>query len=308
MREADVTIGIPVYNEQRFIESAIRSAAPQCATLIVSDNASTDRSGEIARSMCDEYKNVMLVRQAENIGAAANFRLLLDGTKTRYFMWLGGHDMIPPGYVASLRRMLDENSDAVLAFGESRHVSVDGRDAGIYQYFYGAMLADPSAAVRLLALIRFLTDCSLIHGVFRTDALRRSWAPERCLGVDHILLSQAALLGRFVHVPETQLIRRDAHAADTAEAQLERVTGRSEEMPVHKYRQMQQRQYSLAFVATGTAGVRKWLYLLNVRYHLVGRFGPFAASRAGRLAEKVLLAVFGLLGKTGRPAWKLSQR
>ncbi|MBT8120914.1 MAG: glycosyltransferase, partial [Gammaproteobacteria bacterium] len=40
-----LTIGIPVYNEKDRIERAIRSAAPQCEKLIVSDNASSDGTG-----------------------------------------------------------------------------------------------------------------------------------------------------------------------------------------------------------------------------------------------------------------------
>jgi glycosyltransferase involved in cell wall biosynthesis len=48
-----VSVGLFVYNGARFIEEALQSILNQTFTdfeLIISDNASTDRTGEIAQS------------------------------------------------------------------------------------------------------------------------------------------------------------------------------------------------------------------------------------------------------------------
>lgn len=278
MHRNGVTIGIPVYNEQAFIESAIRSAAPQCETLRISENSSTDNSAAICEALCRDYSNAVCVRQQTNIGAADNFKFLLEQTTTPYFMWLGGHDMIPDGYVSVLKQALDDDSSAVLAFGAARHIAVGDAESLRYEYFYSAGLADESPTVRLLTLIRFLSDCSLVHGVFRTNVLKNAWPAEKCLGVDHILLAKAALVGKFVYVPETHLIRRDAHPGDTTEAQLVRITGESADGMEARYTEMQRKLFELSMVTTKSQGLAGLVFLLKARYYLVSGFGPFAET------------------------------
>lgn len=297
MQNKTVTIAIPVYNEERFIGQTILSALPQCDVLLVSDNASSDGSYAISETLCKGHPNARCHRQVENIGAAKNFKFLLDQATTPYFMWLGGHDNIPTEYVARLKQALDGNEDAVLAFGSAHHITADGKRNFIYDYSYSESLKKESASVRILGLVRFLTDCSLIHGIFRTDALRRAWTDEKYLGNDHVLLTKAAQLGKFIYVPKTHFLRRDIHSNDTPEAQLARITGQAGNDIGKSYSEMQTQQYHFAAADVSKKGITRIFFLMKVRYYLVLRFGPFAEKASTRFLEQSLCRLLSLAGR-----------
>jgi glycosyltransferase involved in cell wall biosynthesis len=287
-----VTIGIPLYNEEKYIEETIRSAATQCGTLWISDNASTDGSAAICERVSREYPNVHFVKQSHNMGAIANFKFLLDKAATPYFMWLGGHDALPDGYVRQPTQLLEDCPEAVLAYGASHHVDVNGNPSGDYEYFYSAMLADKSPAIRILGLIRHLSDCSLIHGIFRTEALRAVWnatGDEAYRGGDHVLLGHAAIKGQFLYAPQTYLIRRDAHPIDSPHEQLKRMGVRQPDSEQLRYSEMQRRQYAQAKSVSKGAGLSGLLYRLKARTILVQRFGPFGEAAVARKLDLFLL-------------------
>src|SRR6266511_793350 len=71
-----VSIGLPVFNVERFVAEAIDSILAQTFTdfeMIVSDNASTDRTEEICRQYAEKDERIRYVRNRENYGAAFNF-------------------------------------------------------------------------------------------------------------------------------------------------------------------------------------------------------------------------------------------
>jgi glycosyltransferase involved in cell wall biosynthesis len=292
-----ITIGIPVFNEEKHVEAAVRSAAPQCDLLLVSDNASTDRSGEICRRLAVEFRHLAYFRQPQNIGAADNFKFLLDRATTSEFMWLGAHDRLPPDYVSKLHPALNIGPDVVLAYSPTRHIDGADQTVSCYEYAFNDVLCSSAATLRLLALIRFLTDCSMIHGIFRTAALREAWIADRFIGVDHVLLSTTALLGRFVYVPDAQYYRRDVHLTDTKAAQLVRIVGgASSNFPT--YSEMQRRQWALMLQATRGLGIAGIGRRCAARYFLVKRFGPFSRSPIALLGETILNNVFWLYRRT----------
>ena len=76
-----VIIGIPIYNEEKHIETTIESAINQTyenTEIIISDNCSSDRSYEIAQQYPKKYSNIKVIKHKENIGAANNFKYLLE--------------------------------------------------------------------------------------------------------------------------------------------------------------------------------------------------------------------------------------
>ena len=91
-----VSIGMPVFNGDKFIREALDSLLAQTFTdfeLIISDNASTDRTEAICREYAERDKRIRYVRQAENLGPAANFRFVLDEAVGEYFMWAAADDL-----------------------------------------------------------------------------------------------------------------------------------------------------------------------------------------------------------------------
>ena len=76
-----VSIGVPVYNEERFLDASLTSLRQQDypnLEILIADNASTDRTLEICERHAAEDARIRVVRSAENRGAIANFQRALD--------------------------------------------------------------------------------------------------------------------------------------------------------------------------------------------------------------------------------------
>ena len=91
-----VSIGMPVYNGGKFIREAIDSLLNQTFCdfeLIISDNASTDDTGNICLEYVEKDARVRYVRQKENIGASENFVYVVTRAAGDYFMWAAADDI-----------------------------------------------------------------------------------------------------------------------------------------------------------------------------------------------------------------------
>ena len=93
--EEEITVGIPVYNGGTEVERAIKSVLNQTFTkfkVLISDNASTDESAEICKSLEKIDRRIQVHRHDINIGGIQNFYFLLKQARTEYFVWLAHDD------------------------------------------------------------------------------------------------------------------------------------------------------------------------------------------------------------------------
>ena len=76
-----ISIGIPVYNGEKFIRKCIESVLQQTNRnfeLIISDNASTDSTPEICKEFLNKDDRISFERQDKNMGGCWNFNFLLQ--------------------------------------------------------------------------------------------------------------------------------------------------------------------------------------------------------------------------------------
>jgi glycosyltransferase involved in cell wall biosynthesis len=114
--KAPITIGMPVYNAEALIDNAIRSVLRQTYAdfrVVISDNASTDGTSEICARHARDDPRVTYIRQSENIGAEANFDLLLTEARSKYFMWAAADDTRSDDFLALNIAFLDAHPDFV---------------------------------------------------------------------------------------------------------------------------------------------------------------------------------------------------
>lgn len=112
-----ISIGMPVYNGEKFIEESLNSILSQSYSdfkLIISDNNSTDNT----RYICEKYASIdsriTYVCQEKNIGAAQNFIFVFNNRKkTKYFMWAACDDSWSENWLELLISNF-ENSDSGL--------------------------------------------------------------------------------------------------------------------------------------------------------------------------------------------------
>ena len=89
-----VSIIIPVYNLENYIENCLNSLVNQTyrnLEFLVIDDGSKDRSGEIIKSMAEKDSRIVYIRQ-ENAGVSAARNNGLDRAKGDYIMFADGDD------------------------------------------------------------------------------------------------------------------------------------------------------------------------------------------------------------------------
>ena len=196
-----LTIGIPTYNEEKYIKQTILSCIDQAGVVVVSDNASTDGTEKICRELAEKYPNLLYVRQQENIGEIANFNFVLNKATSKYFMWCGGHDYLDPNSTCHAVHLL-EKSNAAGCFPASRSVDLENNEMGIYDCWYAHRLSSDSALQRVYTLICHLHEVSLFYGVYKTE-LAKKHPYRKMIGSDHEFVCAMAMHGRLLFSPRT---------------------------------------------------------------------------------------------------------
>lgn len=122
-----VSIIIPVYNNEKYVEKCIRSVMNQTfrdLEILVIDDGSTDKSGEILDHLAAEDKRIRLFHQ-ENSGVAAARNKGLDSATGEYLTFVDGDDYITPEYIEKLHTCAVEKGAKMVICGLT-YVDKDG--------------------------------------------------------------------------------------------------------------------------------------------------------------------------------------
>lgn len=206
-----VTLAMPVRNGADYIESAIESLLAQTFEdfeLIVTDNASTDRTAEIVRAFAARDERVQYHLNPTDLGAAGNYNRGFELARGEYLKWCAHDDLISPNYLKRAVTALDEDPQAVLAYGTTQMIDGDGTPFDGNPPVLSAM-DDPRPAARFERAIRIGGSCGAIFGLFRKSALERSLLHRKYYQSDRALLAEMALLGKFVFLEDIVFLNRE---------------------------------------------------------------------------------------------------
>lgn len=208
-----VSIGLPVYNGEAYLSQALDSLLNQTFTdfeLIVSDNASTDRTSEICLDYAARDPRIIYLRNSENLGAARNYNLLVHAARGEYFKWQAADDGCAPQFLQHCVEVLDQDEKTVLCY--PRTTIIDEHGALLEEYPDELHLTSSSAVQRYAKFhqrFRTLDKCNSVFGLNRLNALRKTRLIGSFRASDMILLGELALLGKFFELPEHLFFRRD---------------------------------------------------------------------------------------------------
>jgi glycosyltransferase involved in cell wall biosynthesis len=203
-----VTVGLPVYNGQNYLESALDGLLAQTFTdfeLIISDNASTDRTERICREYAARDPRIRYFRRPRNVGVVLNHNALVPVARGRYFKWAGHDDVYEPDLLARCVEGLEADPSAVLANVWDGVVDDCGRRTALP---YRLRTEDSAAHVRFRSVLRE-DGGNDFYGMFRTDVIRRMRPQGTYLHMDRVLVAEASLMGRFHEIPDVLYYRRD---------------------------------------------------------------------------------------------------
>ncbi len=112
----EVSVIIPVYNAEKFIERAAKSALkqPETKEVILIDDGSTDRSADICRELADNNERIIFFQHAgqRNLGPGATRNVGLKNASCEYIAFLDADDFYVENRFATTRQIFAENKIA----------------------------------------------------------------------------------------------------------------------------------------------------------------------------------------------------
>ncbi|MEZ5923167.1 MAG: glycosyltransferase family 2 protein [Hyphomicrobiaceae bacterium] len=221
-----LSIGLPVYNGESFLEETLDGMRRQTYgnfELIISDNASTDRTEQICRQYASEDRRIRYVRQDRNLGAVANFNHVFSLGNAPFFKWIAHDDAYDPRYLDTVMAIIETDPDVVLAHTAVRFIDETGKEfarddarggyAGpwdsAYRYPDSTTIGDsPSARDRFRQVLIGALWGTHMFGVIRRDALARTELLANFVSSDRAMLAELALMGRFRAAKERYFKKR----------------------------------------------------------------------------------------------------
>lgn len=201
-----VTIAIPAYNRSDLLREALSSAVAQTFSdfeVLVSDNASSEDLKNVVASFDDD--RLKLVRQPQSLGAAGNWRYVLETPRTPFVAWLHADDLWEPDHLQRAMDHFRHHDDAVLHScavgffnknGEQYVQRLRGHESDEEPTFFSSRKA------LLEWLYRLISQCS--SNVFRREALSGLWwGPENLFySLDFLLIGQVLCRGGWIYDPK----------------------------------------------------------------------------------------------------------
>lgn len=214
-----VTIGLPVFNGERYLDGALTSVLSQTykdLELIISDNGSTDATLDICRRFCRMDSRVRYMRSPSNRGAAWNYNHVFAHARGRYFRWLGHDDRCSDTYLAKLVEVLESEARTTVAvYPLTQWCDAEGRETTVADPRYD--LSSPVVTRRLREFLRHVVYCNPVFGLIRADALRKTGLIRPFISSDKVLLCELLLQGKLLEYGEPLFYRRK-HALSSCEA------------------------------------------------------------------------------------------
>ncbi len=205
-----VFIGLPVYNGENYLETALNCILAQSHTdftVLISDNASTDSTESIGRAFAARDPRIIYHRHETNLGAAPNFNFCVTRATGKYFKWWAHDDLCRPTYLERCIAVLEHDPGAVLCHARVLCIDDNGALTGVYTKEWDFNHPDP--VVRFAKAMALDHGCVTVFGVMRLEALRQTPVIAPFVGSDRPLLAELALHGRLEYVPEELFLWRD---------------------------------------------------------------------------------------------------
>jgi glycosyltransferase involved in cell wall biosynthesis len=203
-----VSICLPVYNGENYVAEAIESLLAQTFAdleLVITDNASTDRTEEICRKFADADPRVRYHRNERNVGGARNQEIAAQLSRGRYVRFSAHDDKIAPTHIEECVAVLEERPDVVIAF--TRTIVIDEVGAEVSQYRNTRGTADTPSR-RFRELIFRDHNCDAVYGVIRGNVLRAVRPLENFIDADKVWLSRLTFHGPFVSIDRPLFYKR----------------------------------------------------------------------------------------------------
>jgi glycosyltransferase involved in cell wall biosynthesis len=146
-----VSILLPVYNGDAYLEEAIRSALSQSFAnfeLLIGDDASSDSSGKIIEQYANGDARVVSWRNETNVGLFANYNECLKRATGKYIKPFAQDDLLERDALKNMVAALEKDPGIALVSCARRLIDIDGNSTQVSREYKGDKVFDSDAVLR----------------------------------------------------------------------------------------------------------------------------------------------------------------
>ena len=104
---------IPVYNVENYLYDCIKSVLKQNFTkleIILVNDCSTDKSGEICSSLAEKYNNLQVIHNKENQGVSRSRNVGINASNGHYIIFLDSDDYLLEGGLSGIENLIKDKN------------------------------------------------------------------------------------------------------------------------------------------------------------------------------------------------------
>ncbi len=234
INNSKISIGLPVYNGEKFIRKRLENILTQTYSyfeIIISDNASTDKTSLICKEYVEKDDRISYIHHEKNMGGSWNFNFVLQQAKFNYFVWAAVDDVWHSQFLEKNIKILESDKAIVGSIGKVEAYGMDSKQQfnTIHSRIKKSIrkIMFPQQAKGLFSIsgplekrIRFYlknSSCSLIYGIHRTQNLQKSMITDSFLGEDWAI-NLNLLKGGHFHVINENLMSKFAQGISSKDS------------------------------------------------------------------------------------------
>src|SRR5882724_4473473 len=176
MIKPKVSVGLPVYNGERYLANALTGLLEQSFEdfeLILCDNASTDLTQDICRQFAAKDRRIRYFRNERNIGLAANHNRTFELSSGEYFKWAAHDDDSPRPMLERFVEVMEQGPpDVSLVYSHCQYIDEFGNLMGVESD--GVACDHPLPHKRLARLLWSIHMYNTPFGLMRSSMLRQT--------------------------------------------------------------------------------------------------------------------------------------
>ncbi len=164
MKSPRVSVCITTYNHERYIHDCIMSVVAQAhdipLEILVGDDRSSDKTGEIVRRLADRFPDIVRYFIHENrMGGEWNYQFLIGKATGEYIAHLDGDDYWLPGKIVKQISLMDEFPEIMASYTNALCIDDGGTAIGVFNN------RQPSKfdIDYLLRMSNFLNNSSMVY-------------------------------------------------------------------------------------------------------------------------------------------------
>lgn len=228
--KSKIIIGIPVFNEEKFIGETLQSIKSQSFNdfkVLISDNCSNDLSAEIILSEIKDDPRFFYFRQESNLGSINNWNFICKNVDCEYISIIGAHDILKKDFIKILSSELDTDSSISLAASGCIETFYPNSKTNIEYILNECNYKDSDPYNRFLSILSSISplSCVAINCLIRFSFLNMFIPMPLCWGADVSLLSLLNYCGPFYVSHKVLYCKREFNAC-RATYYIERITGK----------------------------------------------------------------------------------